>query len=106
MLRDIYLATGGIGAFFMAITMFVSFIAWWMAVTATVTRDLSRAARAAIVVVVSLFPPLGMFVASWYVISDRRAVSEAMADMSERVEGPLRPQAGQSIQFGLSSRAA
>jgi hypothetical protein len=88
MLRDIYLATGGVGTFFIAILMFVSFIGWMMAVTEAVTRtSLSLAGRVGIVVVTSLAPPLGIVVTSWFIRQDRRAISRTMRAFKAREQG-------------------
>lgn len=88
MLRDIYLATGGVGTFFIAILMFISFIGWMMAVTEAVTRDsLSLAGRIGIVVSTSLVPPLGIVVTSWFIRQDRRAISRTMRAFKAREQG-------------------
>jgi len=79
MLRDIYLSTGGVATFFIAIGMFVSFIGWWMAITATVTREsLGAAAKSVIILLVSLLPPLGILVSAFFIRRDGRIVSRAM----------------------------
>ena len=88
MLRDIYLAAGGVGTFFISILMFLSFIGWMMAVTEAVTRtSLSRAGRVGIVVATSLLPPLGIVVTSWFIRQDRRAVSRTMRAFKAREQG-------------------
>jgi hypothetical protein len=88
MLRDIYLAAGGVGTFFIAVLMFLSFIGWMMAVTEAVTRpSLSRAGRFGIVVATSLLPPLGIAVTSWFIRQDRRAVSRTMRAFKAREDG-------------------
>lgn len=88
MLRDIYLAAGGVGTFFIAILMFFSFIGWMMAVTEAVTRSsLSRTGRVGIVVATSLAPPLGILVTSWFIRQDRRAVSRTMRAFKAREQG-------------------
>lgn len=88
MLRDIYLATGGVGTFFIAILMFLSFIGWMMAVTEAVTRiSLSPAWRAGIVLATSLVPPLGIVVTTWFIRQDRRAVSRTMRAFKARQQG-------------------
>lgn len=79
MLRDIYLSAGGVGTFFIAVGMFISFIGWWMAITATVTREsLGTASKSVIVLLVSLLPPLGILVSAFYIRRDGRKVSKAM----------------------------
>jgi len=104
MLNEIYALAGGVGAFFIAVAMFVSFIGWWMAVTATVTRDLSTPLKSVLVIVVSLFPPLGVFLVSFFVYLDRRAVSEAISTMPQ--SGPLRPGIERSVQLSSVHQAA
>jgi len=84
MLRDIYLSAGGVGTFFIAVGMFVTFIGWWMAITETVTREgLNTVHRAAIILVVSLFPPLGILVSGIYIRREGRKVSRAMKGSNE-----------------------
>lgn len=79
MLRDIYISTGSVGTFLIAIGMFVTFIGWWMAVTETVMREgLSNTWRVVLVLIMSLLPPTGILVAAFYIRSDRRAVSRSM----------------------------
>ncbi|MDE2997372.1 MAG: hypothetical protein OXT73_11670 [Bacteroidota bacterium] len=79
MLREIYLSAGGVGTFFIAVGMFVSFVGWMMALTETITRaSLSRAAKAGLILLISLLPPLGVVLTAWYVRLDRRSVSRAM----------------------------
>jgi hypothetical protein len=79
MLRDIYISTGSVGTFLIAVGMFVTFIVWWMAVTETVTREgLSNTWRAALVLFMSLLPPTGVLVTALYIRSDRRAVSRSL----------------------------
>lgn len=85
MLRDIYLATGGVGTFFIAVLMFVSFIGWMMAITEAVTRaSLSVVGRVSIVVATSLLPPLGIVVTSWFIRQDQRAISRTMRAFKAR----------------------
>ncbi len=79
MLREIYTAVGGVGAFFVAIAMFLSFVGWWMAVTGTVMRTLPATVKALLVVVVSLFPPLSIVLISGYLVQDRRTAKRAEA---------------------------
>lgn len=94
MLRDIYLSAGGVGTFFIAVGMFVTFIGWWMAITATVTREgLNGIHRAAIILLVSLFPPLGILVSGIYIRREGRKVTKAMKgsdDSAARSAGGLR----------------
>lgn len=81
MLRDIYLSAGGVGTFFIAVGMFVTFIGWWMAITETVTRNgLKTFHRVAILLVISLAPPLGILVSAIYIRREGRKVSKAMKD--------------------------
>ena len=79
MLRDIYLSAGSVGTFFITIGMFLTFIGWWMALTETVTRKgLTTGWRTVLVLLMSLFPPIGILIAAFYVRSDRREVSRAL----------------------------
>jgi len=89
MLREIYSAVGGVGAFFVAIAMFLSFVGWWMAVTGTVMRILPLSLKVFFVVIVSLFPPLSIVLISAYLIQDRRKVrvAEAARSQAEMGEG-------------------
>lgn len=93
MLRDIYISTGGIGTFFIAVTMFFSFVGWLMAVTETITRpSLTTWMRSALILIVSLMPPLGILLSAWYVHKDRKATSKAMRAFKQ-AEKPI--QAGE-----------
>jgi len=71
MLREIYTAVGGVGAFFVAVAMFLSFVAWLMAVTGTVVRDIPRTVKVFLVLLISLIPPLSIFLASAFLVQDR-----------------------------------
>lgn len=104
MLKEIYAVAGGVGAFFIAVAMFVSFIGWWMAVTATVTRDMRSPLKSLLIVMVSLFPPLGVLLVSFFVYTDRRAVSEAISTMPHT--GPLRPGIKRSVKLSSVQHAA
>ena len=99
MLRDIYFSAGGVGTFFIAIGMFLSFIGWWMAITATVTREaLGTSTKALVVLVVSLLPPVGILVSAFYIRKDGRQVSRAMKtvpDGQKRVERLMKLPMGQ-----------
>lgn len=94
MLRDIYLSAGGVGTFFIAVGMFVTFIGWWMAITEAVTREtLSTGIRAVLILFVSLLPPLGIVVATAFIRADAREVSQAMKsapDSEKRAERLMR----------------
>ncbi|MDA0685098.1 MAG: hypothetical protein O2797_06395 [Bacteroidetes bacterium] len=104
MLKEIYMVVGGVGAFFITVAMFFSFIGWWMAVTAVVTRNLAIGLKALLIVIISLFPPLGLLLVTLFVYLDRRAVSEAISSMSE--ERPLGSALNGARQLSSAQRVA
>jgi len=79
MLRDIHAYVGSIGTLLATVGMLVVFLGWWMAITATVVREgVGTWAKAIRIVMIAVFPPLGMLFLLLYVRSDRAVVSQAM----------------------------
>jgi len=72
--REIYTLLGGVGTFFAAIGMFVSVIAWWMAVTGIVVRDMQTVTKGVLLLLISILPlsPCLYFYRSWSEIEARR----------------------------------
>lgn len=71
MLREIYTLLGGVGTFFAVIGMFVSVISWWMAVTGIVVRDMKTVTKGVLLLLISVLPPLAVFVFLSFLVRDR-----------------------------------
>jgi len=83
MLRDIHAYVGSIGTLLATVGMLVVFLGWWMAITATVVRQgVGTWVKAIRIVMIAVFPPLGVLFLLLYVRSDRAVVSQAMRSAS------------------------
>ena len=71
MLREIYTLLGGVGTFFAGIGMFVSVIAWWMAVTGIVVRDMQTVTKGVLLLVIFVLPPLAVIVFVSFLVRDQ-----------------------------------
>jgi hypothetical protein len=72
MLRDIYMAFGGVGTFLIAMGMCLTVLSWWLAITGTMMRSMNRWRRAGLLFLVSLVPPASIGVLIAFLINDRR----------------------------------
>ncbi len=92
MLREIYTLLGVVGNFFAAIGMFVSVIAWWMAVTGIVVRDMQTVTKGVLLLLISVLPPLAVIVFVSFLLRDQskekasRMVSGSARSTDSRID--------------------
>ena len=72
MLREIHSIFGTGGTLLLSVIGFVSAIAWLMAVTGIVIRDIPRWLKIVLVPVISAVPPLSILLLAWFAYRDRR----------------------------------
>jgi len=79
MLRDIYIAFGGVGAFLIAMGLCLTALSWWLALTGTVMRSMRQWKKAALIFMVSVVPPASIAVLIAFLITDRKLATIAAA---------------------------
>ena len=72
MLKDIYLIFGGVGTFVVAILMCMTMVSWLLSLTGIMVRDLTTPIKTALVLLVSLFPPISLGVLYVFQRNDRK----------------------------------
>lgn len=72
MLREIYSVFGTGGTLLLSVIGLISAIAWLMAVTGIVIRDIPRWLKIVLVPVISAVPPLAIALLAWFAYRDRR----------------------------------
>ena len=72
MLREIHSIFGTGGTLLLSVIGLISAIAWLMAVTGIVIRDIPRWLKIVLVPVISAVPPLSILLLAWFAWRDRR----------------------------------
>jgi len=72
MLREIHSIFGTGGTLLLSAIGFVSAIAWLMAVTGIVIRDIPKWLKIVLVPIISAIPPLSILLLAWFAYRDRR----------------------------------
>ncbi len=72
MLRELYAAVGPIGTLIIATLGFVSAVGWLMAVAGISLRPWPRLLKAVAVVVISVLPPLSLFILAHIHFAERK----------------------------------
>lgn len=72
MLREIHSLFGTGGTLVLSLIGLISAIAWLMAVTGIVIRDIPRWLKIVLIPVISAVPPLSVLLLAWFAYRDRR----------------------------------
>lgn len=72
MLREIHSIFGTGGTLILSVIGLISAIAWLMAVTGIVIRDIPRWLKIILIPVISAVPPLSILLLAWFAYRDRR----------------------------------
>ena len=88
MLKEIYITFGGVGAFFIAMTLCLTALTWLLAITGTVMRNMVQWKKASLFFLLSLAPPTSIGVLIAFLINDRRMATVAASARAKRTDYP------------------